>query len=312
MAAEDRTTPIPAAADDSAVAGPYGGRSRLGHYLSEARRLPLLPTAILMLVLVIPAIFANQIAPHDPTRGSLGNRLAPPAWQEGGSAEHILGTDKVGRDILSRILYGSRISVVIAMIAIVVSGVIGTALGITAGYWGGWVDALIMRLVDISLSIPIILLGLVLVAALGPRTSTVIGVIVVLLWSRYARLARGETLAVRVQDFISRAQVAGSSHVRIMFKHILPNVFNSLVVLATLQVGFVIILESTLSFLGAGVPRPNPAWGLMVADGRELVASEKGWWVSLLPGMAIMLVVLSMNLLGDWLRDRLDPKQRQV
>ena len=218
----------------------------------------------------------------------------------------------MGRDILSRIIYGSRISVIIALIAIVVSGIIGTALGITAGYWGGWVDALIMRLVDISLSIPIILLGLVLVAALGPRTSTVIGVIVVLLWSRYARLARGETLAVRVQDFISRAQVAGSSHVRIMFKHILPNVFNSLVVLATLQVGFVIILESTLSFLGAGVPRPNPAWGLMVADGRELVASENGWWVSLLPGLAIMLVVLSMNLLGDWLRDRLDPKQRQV
>ena len=312
MAAEDRASPIPAAADESAAATSSSGGSRLSRYISEARRLPLLPTAILMLVLVIPAIFANQIAPHDPTRGSLGNRLSPPVWQEGGSAEHILGTDKVGRDILSRILYGSRISVVIAMIAIVVSGIIGTALGITAGYWGGWVDALIMRLVDISLSIPIILLGLVLVAALGPRTSTVIGVIVVLLWSRYARLARGETLAVRVQDFISRAQVAGSSHVRIMFKHILPNVFNSLVVLATLQVGFVIILESTLSFLGAGVPRPNPAWGLMVADGRELVASEKGWWVSLLPGLAIMLVVLSMNLLGDWLRDRLDPKQRQV
>ena len=311
MAAEDRTSPVPAAAEQDAEAS-LPQQSRLSLTISELRRLPLFPIAILLLVLVIPAIFANQIAPHDPTRGSLGNRLAPPVWQEGGSADHILGTDKVGRDILSRILYGSRISVVIAMIAIVVSGIIGTALGITAGYWGGWVDALIMRLVDISLSIPIILLGLVLVAALGPRTSTVIGVIVVLLWSRYARLARGETLAVRVQDFISRAQVAGSSHVRIMFKHILPNVFNSLVVLATLQVGFVIILESTLSFLGAGVPRPNPAWGLMVADGRELVASAKGWWVSLLPGLAIMLVVLSMNLLGDWLRDRLDPKQRQV
>ena len=286
--------------------------SRRARYVSEIRRLPLLPVVILLAVLVIPAIFADQIAPHDPTRGSLRGRLAPPVWQAGGSSEHILGTDKVGRDILSRIIYGSRISVIIALIAIVVSGVIGTALGITAGYWGGWVDALIMRLVDISLSIPIILLGLVLVAALGPRTSTVIGVIVVLLWSRYARLARGETLAVRVQDFIARAQVSGASHRRIMLRHIFPNVFNSLVVLATLQVGFVIILESTLSFLGAGVPRPNPAWGLMVSDGRELVASEKGWWVSLLPGLAIMLVVLSMNLLGDWLRDRLDPKQRQV
>ena len=310
MAAEDRTSLSPAGPESGADV--VAGQSRPRQFASELRRLPALPVVLLLLVLVIPAVFANQIAPHDPTRGSLGNRLAPPVWQEGGSSEHILGTDKVGRDILSRIMYGSRISVIIAMIAIVVSGIIGTALGITAGYWGGWVDALIMRLVDISLSIPIILLGLVLVAALGPRTSTVIGVIVVLLWSRYARLARGETLAVRVQDFISRAQVAGSSHVRIMFKHILPNVFNSLVVLATLQVGFVIILESTLSFLGAGVPRPNPAWGLMVADGRELVASENGWWVSLLPGLAIMLVVLSMNLLGDWLRDRLDPKQRQV
>ena len=311
MAAENRTSPAPSA-DQQAAEETEVQQSRFSKYAEEIRRLPFLPIAILMVVLVIPAIFANQIAPHDPTRGSLGNRLSPPVWQAEGSADHILGTDKVGRDILSRIIYGSRISVIIAMIAIVVSGIIGTALGIIAGYWGSWVDALIMRLVDISLSIPIILLGLVLVAALGPRTSTVIGVIVVLLWSRYARLARGETLAVRVQDFISRAQVAGSSHRRIMFKHILPNVFNSLVVLATLQVGFVIILESTLSFLGAGVPRPNPAWGLMVADGRELVASEKGWWVSLLPGLAIMLVVLSMNLLGDWLRDRLDPKQRQV
>ncbi len=313
MAAEDRTSPVPAAlGEQDEAAAPDAGRSRLTRYLSEIRRLPLFPVAILLIVLVIPAIFANQIAPHDPTRGDLSDRLTPPVWQSGGNSEHILGTDKVGRDILSRIIYGSRISVIIAMIAIVVSGVIGTALGIIAGYWGSWVDALIMRLVDISLSIPIILLGLVLVAALGPRTSTVIGVIVVLLWSRYARLARGETLAVRVQDYISRAQVAGSSHRRIMARHVLPNVFNSLVVLATLQVGFVIILESTLSFLGAGVPRPNPAWGLMVSDGRELVASEKGWWVSLLPGLAIMLVVLSMNLLGDWLRDRLDPKQRQV
>ena len=314
MATPDPTTLSPPGIPDESAAGDAvaARQSAPLRYLAEIRRLPILPVAILLIVLVIPAIFANQIAPHDPKSGSLGKRLTPPVWLEGGSSEHLLGTDQVGRDILTRIIYGSRISVVIALIAIVVSGIIGTALGIIAGYWGGWVDALIMRLVDISLSIPIILLGLVLVAALGPKTSTVIGVIVVLLWSRYARLARGETLSVRVQDFVSRALVAGSSHRRIMIRHILPNVFNSLVVLATLQVGFVIILESTLSFLGAGVPRPNPAWGLMVADGRQLVASTRGWWVSLLPGMAIMLVVLSMNLLGDWLRDRLDPKQRQM
>ena len=313
MATEDRTSPAPVIVEGQTGAeGAEAEQSRASRYWGETRRLPVFPILVLLIVLVFPAIFANQIAPHHPTRGSLGDRLQPPMWQAGGSSEYILGTDKVGRDILTRIIYGSRISVIIATIAIVFSGVIGTSLGIIAGYWGGWVDALIMRLVDISLSIPIILLGLVLVAALGPRTSTVIGVIVVLLWSRYARLARGETLSVRVQDFVARAQVAGSTHRRIMYRHILPNVFNSLVVLATLQVGFVIILESTLSFLGAGVPRPNPAWGLMVADGRDLVASSGGWWVSLLPGMAIMLVVLSMNLLGDWLRDRLDPKQRQV
>ena len=167
-----------------------------------------------------------------------------------------------------------------------------------------------MRLVDISLSIPVILLALVLVAARGPGFGTVITVLIVLLWARYARMARGEALSVKMQDFVARSRVAGASHVRIMVRHIFPNVFNSLVVLATLQVGWVIIAESTLSFLGAGIPRPNPAWGLMVADGRELIISN--WWVSFFPGLAIMLTVMSANLLGDWLRDRLDPKQRQV
>ena len=167
-----------------------------------------------------------------------------------------------------------------------------------------------MRLVDISLSIPIVLFALVLASVLGPSQITVVTVVVVLLWSRYARLIRGETLTVVIQDYILRARVSGSSDIRIIFKHVLPNVANSLLVLATLQVGFVIILEATLSFLGAGIPRPTPAWGLMVADGRDLVISA--WWVSLFPGIAIMLVVLGMNLLGDWLRDRLDPKQRQI
>ena len=230
--------------------------------------------------------------------------------KRGGSKEYFLGTDKVGRDILSRIIYGSRISIIVAGIGIFIGGAIGTVLGITAGYFGGWADAVIMRLVDISLSIPIILLALVLAAALGPSFKTVILVLVVLIWARYARMARGETLAVRTQDFVARSRVAGSSHFRIMLRHIFPNVFNSLVVLATLQVGWVIIAESTLSFLGAGIPRPNPAWGLMVADGRELIITD--WWVSFFPGLAIMLTVMSANLLGDWLRDRLDPKQRNI
>jgi peptide/nickel transport system permease protein len=216
----------------------------------------------------------------------------------------------MGRDVLSKIIYGARISVIIAGISILVSGALGTVLGLVAGYFGGWIDAIIMRLVDISLSIPIVLFALVLASVLGPSQTTVVTVVVVLLWSRYARLIRGETLTVVIQDYILRAKVSGSSDMRIIFKHVLPNVANSLLVLATLQVGFVIILEATLSFLGAGIPRPTPAWGLMVADGRDLVISA--WWVSLFPGIAIMLVVLGMNLLGDWLRDRLDPKQRQI
>ena len=292
------------------VTRPWYAPSRVLRSIWALRQYPILPIFILMIVLVIPAIFAELIAPYDPVENSLRNRLLPPFWMEGGGFDHTLGTDKVGRDILSRLIYGSRVSVVIAGISIVVGGLIGTSLGIIGGYFGGWVDSLIMRAVDISLSIPIILLGLVLVAALGPSKSTVIIVVVVLLWSRYARLARGETLAVRTQDYIARARVSGASHTRIMIHHVFPNIFNSIVVLATLQVGFVIILEATLSFLGAGIPRPIPAWGLMVADGRELVVAA--WWLAFFPGFAIMLVVLSMNLLGDWLRDKFDPKQRQI
>lgn len=311
MAVDDRIR-APAAAEEAESTPQRAGGFGVGRIVSEARRYPVFPILLLLIVLVIPAAFADFIAPHDPKLGSLSAKLLPPVWMEGGTTEHLLGTDRVGRDILTRIMYGARVSVVTAVIAIFIAGVMGTTLGIIAGYTGGLVDAVVMRLVDISLSIPIILLALVLVAAIGASMGTVITVLVLLMWSRYARLVRGETLAVRVQDFIARAQVSGSSHARIMVRHVFPNVFNSIIVLATLNVGFVIILESTLSFLGAGIPPPQPAWGLMVADGRVLITSPVGWWVAMFPGLAIMLVVLSMNLLGDWLRDRLDPKQRQV
>jgi len=274
------------------------------------RRYPTASLAILLFLLVIPALFAPQIAPHDPFQGSLSQRLTPPVWQEGGSAEHILGTDKLGRDVLSRVIYGARVSLMVSLIAIFVGGIIGTLLGLISGYFGGRIDAVIMRLVDISLSLPTILLALVLAAALGPSFGTVITVIVVLLWARYARLVRGETLAIKERDFIARARVAGASHTRIMLRYIFPNVTNSLVVLGTLQVGYVILLESALSFLGAGLPRAEPAWGLMVADGRELIVTA--WWVSMFPGIAIMLTVLSLNLLGDWLRDHFDPRLRNL
>ena len=276
----------------------------------QVRRFPGVPMAILVFLLVIPGIFAEWIAPHDPIKGSLALRLKPPMWEKGGSITYPLGTDKVGRDVLSRIIYGARVSLRVSIEGIVVSGFIGTALGLISGYFGGRVDALIMRLVDISISLPIILVALVFVAALGPSFSTVIAVITILLWARYARQVRGEVLSIKERDFIARARVAGASHFRIMFRYLLPNVVNTLIVLATLQVGFVIIFESSLSFLGAGIPRPTPAWGLMVADGRELIVTA--WWISMFPGIAIMLTVLSFNLVGDWLRDHLDPKLKNI
>jgi len=278
--------------------------------MRQVGRYPLVPLALLTFLLVIPALFAAQVAPYDPLKGSLAKRLKPPAWQQGGTIEHPLGTDKLGRDMLSRIIYGARVSLMVSLVAIFVGGIIGTGLGLISGYFGGWVDALLMRLVDISLSLPTILLALVLVAAVGPSFGTVITILMIFLWARYARLVRGETLSIKERDFIARARVAGASHIRIMARYIFPNVVNSLVVLATLQVGYVILLESTLSFLGAGLPRPMPAWGLMIADGRELIVTA--WWVSMFPGLAIMLTVLSLNLLGDWLRDHLDPKLRHV
>jgi peptide/nickel transport system permease protein len=281
--------------------------------------------AILLLVLVLPAIFADLISPHDPLIGSLSNRLVPPVWVEadsfeiagmgtietpGGSWKHILGTDKQGRDVLSRIIYGARVSLTVAGLSIFIAGSVGTTLGMIAGYFGGNVDHLIMRLVDITISIPAILFALVLAVILQPSFQTVIIVIVSIFWSRYARLIRGQTLGIKNQDFIGRAKVAGASNARIIVRHVFPNVVNTIIVLATLEVGQVILLEATLSFLGAGLPRPTPAWGLMVANGRELLISA--WWVAFFPGLAILLAVMSMNLMGDWLRDKLDPKLRNL
>lgn len=276
---------------------------RLSHY-------PLLALGLLLVLLVIPAVFANWIAPHDPISGQLSARLKPPFWMEGGSTQFVLGADKQGRDILSRIVYGARISLEVSLVAVFVSGVIGTILGLICGYFGGWRDALIMRLVDISLSLPLVLIALVLVIVMGPGLPTVITVVSLLLWSRYARQIRAETLAMKHRDFIARAKVAGASDFRILTRHVFPNVLNTLIVLLTLNVGQVILLEATLSFLGAGIPRPLPSWGVMVADGRDNIVTA--WWVAFFPGVTIMLVVLAMNLLGDWVRDRLDPRLRHI
>lgn len=360
------TAPVTQPAQEEAA--PTGVLSRIKKLVQEIRRLPLFPVTMLLVFLIIPALFAEIIAPHNPRRGDLDDRLVPPAWsgdvvsirnvvetvnrdnrqneikisdaertvrigdatvigkaegeapvvgdqlqivvKPGGQAKYLLGTDKNGMDIFSRIVHGARLALIVSLMAIFVSGLIGTVLGILAGYFGGWVDTVVMRLVDMSLSISLILVALVLAATLGPRIENVLVVVCLFLWSRYARLVRGETLALKTQDFIARSRVAGSSQLRIMVRHIFPNLVNTIIVLATLQLGFVILLEAGLSFLGAGIPRPNPAWGVMVADGRELIIDS--WWVSFFPGLAILFTVLSVNLLGDWLRDRLDPKQRNV
>ena len=273
------------------------------------RSYPLIPAFVLLALLIFPAITADWLAPHDPVHGSVKDRRQPPVFF-GGTWKYPLGTDRIGRDILSRIMYGARVSLSISLVGIFVGGIIGASLGMLAGYFGGWIDTVIMRLVDISLALPAILLALVLAAATGPSFQTIIVVVAFVLWALYARQVRGEVLSIRERDFVARARVAGASRARIMARHILPNVTNTIIVLATLQVGSVIILEAALSFLGLGIPRPTPAWGIMVADGRQLIVSA--WWISFFPGLAITLTVFSLNLLGDWLRDRLDPKLKQV
>ena len=273
------------------------------------RSLPVLPIATLMIVLVIPALFADFISPHDPYKAYLLNRLEPPLFF-GGSTEFILGTDKLGRDVLSRIMHGAKYALAISLVGILLGAVVGTFLGLVAGYYRGWLEALIMRIVDITFALPSILLALALASVSGPSFQLVIFVVIFVIWGFFARQIRAETLVLRERDFIARARVSGASNARILRKYLLPNVMNTIVVLATLQIGVVVVLEATLSFLGIGIPRPTPAWGLLVADGRQLIVSS--WWISFFPGMAILLTVLSVNKLGDNLRDLLDPKLRQV
>jgi len=275
----------------------------------RSRELPWFAGAILI-ALVLTAVFAPYLAPQSPTEGDITQKLIPPFWMEGGEAGHPLGTDRFGRDVLSRVIYGSRISLIVSLLAIGLSGTFGTALGLISGYRGGLTDSLLMRCADIGLSLPTILIAVVLVAVSEPSFQNVVLVISFLLWPRFARQIRGETLAVKEQDFVALAVVAGRSSTWIISRHIFPNVVPTLLVISTLQVGYVILLEGTLSFLGVGVPPPNPAWGLMIAEGRGFLATA--WWITLFPGLAMLLTVLAVNLMGDWLRDHLDPKLRQV
>ena len=271
--------------------------------------LPWFP-GIVLAALVFTAVFAPYLAPHSPTDGDITQKSIPPVWMERGDREHPLGTDRFGRDVLSRIIWGSRISLLVSLVAIGVAGTFGTLLGLISGYRGGLTDTVLMRLTDIGLLLPTILIAVVLVAVSEPSFRNVVLVIALLLWPRFARQIRGETLAIKEHDFVALAVVAGRSSAWIIRRHIFPNVVPTLLVISTLQVGYVILLEGTLSFLGVGVPPPNPAWGLMIADGRGFLATA--WWISLFPGLAMLLTVLAVNLMGDWLRDHLDPKLRQL
>ena len=230
--------------------------------------------------------------------------------RQAGFPKYILGTDHLGRDLLSRTIYGARISLIMAAVTLGVGGTLGIALGLMAGWYGKWVDELIMRLVDIELSLPLILVALVLVVSLGQSLTIIVAVLAIWIWPRFARMVRGEVLTLKTADYVSLARVAGASTFRIMFVHLLPGTINTLIVVATLQVGTVILVEATLSFLGAGVPPPEPAWGSMVADGRDRLADA--WWIATIPGLAVLITVMSLNLFGDWLRDKLDPRLRQI
>jgi len=276
---------------------------------STRRRVPWIPICIIA-IMVSMALFAPLLAPYSPIDQTLRDKLVPPFWVEGGGIDHILGTDAFGRDMLSRLIYGARVSLIVAALALTAGGGIGLVIGIVSGYFGGAVDNALMRLVDAAFTFPAILFALLLAVTMGQGLGTLVLAISLLLWASFARVIRGEVLSLKQRDFVALAKVRGCSSARIMLTHILPNVLNTFMVLVTLNIGVVIIAEASLSFLGAGIPPPTPTWGLMVSDGRGRIA--EAWWVSLIPGIAITLLVLSVNVFGDWLRDRLDPRLRQL
>src|SRR5437016_2531028 len=271
---------------------------------------PIVPVMILGTIAFV-AVFANQLAPHNPEIGSLTARFKPPFWQAGGSTKYLLGTDQLGRDVLSRLIFGARVSMVVGLTAVLFAGVVGTTLGIISGYLGRWVDQVIMRLVDTWLAIPALTFAIFLAAIAGPSMWNIVIILGITYWTRYARVIRREVLSLKEREFVRLAIVAGCSKWTIMRRHILPNVINSAVVIGTLMLGVVIVTEASLSFLGVGVPPPEPAWGLMLSDGTQGLMVGY-WWLTVFPGCCIMLMVLSANLLGDWLRVKFDPQLRQL
>jgi len=282
---------------------------RLGKILSAIGQAPKFPTAVL-LVFLICGIFGTFITPHKPNKTSFRYALTPPFWMEGGTSKYILGTDHLGRDILSRIIMGAGVSLEVGIMVTAFAGFVGSLVALLGGYLGGKVDTILMRLVDMMLSFPFLVLAVTLAAILGASKYNLIIILAVVSWAWYARVLRAEVLRLKEGDFIRLAVVGGCSKARIMVRHIFPNIVNSLVVIMTLNLGVVIIAEASMSYLGLGVPPPDPAWGSMISEGRNYIG--QAWWLSFWPGVAILLTVLSFNLLGDWLRVRLDPKFRQI
>jgi peptide/nickel transport system permease protein len=268
--------------------------------------LPALTGVAVIAAAVLVAAFAPVLAPADPVRNRLLDRLTPPMWTQGGTARHPLGTDTLGRDVLSRLLYGARVSLVVGLAAVLVAGVVGVAFGLVAGYRGGWPDDLLMRLGDIQLAFPVLLLGVAVTAVLGASLGNMILVLGASGWVTYARIARGETLSLKERDFVAAARALGAPAGHVVTRHLLPNVLPPLMVVTTFSVARTIIAEASLSFLGLGLPPPTPSWGAMLDEGRNYITT--GWWLALFPGLAILVLVLAINLCGDWLRDALDPR----
>ena len=266
-------------------------------------------TWFVLMTFVTLGLFGTWLAPYDPTHQDLSQSLAPPFWHSGGSPAHLLGTAPLGQDILSGIMVGAQVSLLVSLCAVALSGLVGVVIGLIAGYLGGRVDTVCMRLADIQLSIPFILLAIVMIGAMGPKLSNVIFVIAVTNWVTYAKVVRTETMRLRERDFVKSARVSATPFGLILFKHILPNVINSIIVIATLDIGKVIIFESGLSFLGLSVQPPTPSWGAMLADGRKYISIA--YWPSMFPGIAIFVVVLSVNFLGNFLRTHWDPQYKR-
>jgi len=278
-------------------------------FIRFMKRWPVIPAAI-MFVIVFGAVFAPLLAPYEPQKGDLRARNIPPVWLDGGDSAHWLGTDNLGRDMYSRMLYGARISLFVAAVAVTFGLIAGTTTGIVAGYYGGMVDEILMRLVDLWSSLPFLLIALIVAVSVGPSLGMVIALLAVSSWSAGSRNIRAEVLSLRGREYVQMSQVMNASDFRIIVRHLLPNVMHVVIVITTLRTGSMIIAEAGLSFLGVGVPASVPTWGLMIAQGQKFLTST--WWMSIMPGVAIFLIVLSFNFLGDWLRDRFDPRLNQL